>query len=328
MDAHQYSLDLYKHLGSRSLLPLVSPPVSTAHRAVTTGDFYATRQSVPTIDLPDLNNVEGNAIYLFSKVNGWSNQLGLSSILKYEDMKDNLTSIVVSKANAADPSNALIVNISQYQIAFNCAGMYFIGVNEDTGDARFDKCCMSDDKQFLGDQRTWDPIFVKINHNPVNGSVHDNAGALQQGLAVNQWKGGLRHYFSKGMNISALWLGSPNLVYGEGLVIPRPGQVQVDLGMIIMGYPGGPVRDNPTAKVKCPAWTKDGTLLVFRSLEQSVIPFEQYMQQNGPRWREFIPGGNVFSTHNLSGDGNQAHPKNSTILQSTLIAWVPAKCFI
>jgi hypothetical protein len=59
-----------------------------------------------------------------------------------------------------------------------------------------------------------------------------------------------------------------------------------------MGYPGDPVRDDPTAKVKRPAWTKDGTL------EQSVIPFEQYVQRNGPRWREFIPGGNIISALN------------------------------
>jgi len=73
MDNHQYSLDLYKHLGSRSLLPLVSPPVSTARRAVATGNFLATRQSVPTTDLPDLNNVQGDVIFLFPKVNNQFN---------------------------------------------------------------------------------------------------------------------------------------------------------------------------------------------------------------------------------------------------------------
>lgn len=79
----------------------------------------------------------------------------------------------------------------------------------------------------------------------------------------------------------------------RGLIVPRPGQIQVDPGVIIMGYPGDPVRDDPTAKVKRPAWTKDGTMLVFRKLEQSVIPFEQYVEKNGPRWREFIPGGDI-----------------------------------
>jgi hypothetical protein len=60
-----------------------------------------------------------------------------------------------------------------------------------------------------------------------------------------------------------------------------------------MGYPGDPVRDDPYIKVKRPAWTKDGTILVFRKLEQLVISFEDYVTKNGPRWREFVPGGDI-----------------------------------
>lgn len=60
-----------------------------------------------------------------------------------------------------------------------------------------------------------------------------------------------------------------------------------------MGYPGDPVRDDPDIKVKRPAWTKDGTILVFRKLEQLVVSFEDYLARAGPRWREFIPGGDI-----------------------------------
>lgn len=333
MGDHQYSLDLYKHLGRRSLLPLVSPPVTTARRDVKTGDFYATRQSVPTTDLPDLNNVQGDVIYLFPKkaenfvffrinnVTSFRTALQSFKPTTAEDVKDNLTSIAVSKANAADPSNAPIVDISQYQIAFSRAGMYFLGINEDTGDARFDKRCMSDDKQFLGDQRYWDPIFVKTNPDPVNGSVHDDTGALHGVITV---AASSPETCTKASNDVIKLFGASMTVAGgkpvegrarpppfkghehfgfmdgvsqpclRGLVVPRPGQIQVDPGVIIMGYPGDPVRDDPTVRVKRPAWTKDGTMLVFRKLEQSVIPFEQYVQQNGPRWREFIPGGNIL----------------------------------
>ncbi|KAG2741259.1 hypothetical protein P692DRAFT_20907761 [Suillus brevipes Sb2] len=108
--------------------------------AVATGNFYATRKSVPTTDFPDLNNVQGDAIYLFPKVNNRFKQLSFKPTTA-EDVKDNLTSIAVAKANASDPSNVPIVDISQYQIAFSHAGMYFLGMNEDAGDARFDKRC-------------------------------------------------------------------------------------------------------------------------------------------------------------------------------------------
>jgi hypothetical protein len=83
-----------------------------------------------------------------------------------EDMKDNLTSFAVSKANTSDPSNAPIVKILQYQITFSRAGMYFLGVNENTGDARFDKRCISDNKQFLGDQRTLGPYNCQDKSKP------------------------------------------------------------------------------------------------------------------------------------------------------------------
>jgi hypothetical protein len=83
-----------------------------------------------------------------------------------------------------------------------------------------------------------------------------------------------------------------HLLSSSGLVAPRPGQIQVDPGVIIMGYPGDPVLDDPN-KVKRPSWTKDGSMLVFRKLEQSVMPFEDYLKKNGPRWREFIPGGDI-----------------------------------
>lgn len=60
-----------------------------------------------------------------------------------------------------------------------------------------------------------------------------------------------------------------------------------------MGYPGDPVRDDPNVLVKRPGWTKDGTILVFRKLEQYVVSFDDYLARLGPRWREFIPGGDI-----------------------------------
>ncbi|KAG9008663.1 hypothetical protein FRB94_013070 [Tulasnella sp. JGI-2019a] len=50
-----------------------------------------------------------------------------------------------------------------------------------------------------------------------------------------------------------------------------------------MGYKGDPMLG------KRPAWTKDGTLMVFRKLEQSVPEFEKYKRESGKKWREFIP---------------------------------------
>ncbi|KAG1860920.1 hypothetical protein F4604DRAFT_1588240 [Suillus subluteus] len=320
MDDLQYSLDLFKHLGRRSVLPLVSRPIST------------TRQAAATGDLPDLNNVQGDVIYLFPKKAENFVFFSINSVISFrtalqsfkpttaEDVKDNLISIAMAKANAHEPSSVPTVDIVQYQISFSRAGLYFLGVNEDTGDVRFDKRCMNDDKELIGDTRQWDPMFVKAKPDPVNGSVRDDTGALHGVITV---AGSSAETCTKASNDVIDLFGSSITVAGgkpvegrarpppykghehfgfrdvisqpclRGLVIPRAGQLQVDLGVIIMGYPGDPVRDDPTTKVKRPAWTKDGTISVFRKLEQSVISFENHVQRNGSRWREFIPGGDI-----------------------------------
>ncbi|KLO19635.1 hypothetical protein SCHPADRAFT_52072 [Schizopora paradoxa] len=57
-----------------------------------------------------------------------------------------------------------------------------------------------------------------------------------------------------------------------------------------MSYRGDPVLENPRSPPR-PAWTKGGTMMVFRKLEQFVPEFDAYLAKNGPRWREFAPPG-------------------------------------
>jgi hypothetical protein len=52
----EYSLQLFEHLGRRSILPLVPRP-------------GVKRTAGEVGDLPDLNNVQGDVVYLFPKVN-------------------------------------------------------------------------------------------------------------------------------------------------------------------------------------------------------------------------------------------------------------------
>ncbi|KAG6832654.1 hypothetical protein H0H93_013489, partial [Arthromyces matolae] len=69
----------------------------------------------------------------------------------------------------------------------------------------------------------------------------------------------------------------------EGISKARPGQLVVKPGVIILGYPGDPAIDNPELfPVARPSWTKDGSFMVFRDLEQNVLFFEDYIEDN---WR-------------------------------------------
>lgn len=71
-------------------------------------------------------------------------------------------------------------------------------------------------------------------------------------------------------------------------MIPRPGQTEVDPGVIVMGYKGDPILDSPDG-IQRPAWTKDGSIMVFRKLEQDVPGFNKYINEKGKGWREFLP---------------------------------------
>ena len=53
-----------------------------------------------------------------------------------------------------------------------------------------------------------------------------------------------------------------------------------------MGYQGDPVLEDPN--FQRPAWTKDGSLMTFRKLEQDVPGFNDYIKQNGCKWRQFV----------------------------------------
>ena len=59
-----------------------------------------------------------------------------------------------------------------------------------------------------------------------------------------------------------------------------------------MGYEGDPVYDqhlaNPNAP-KRPWWTKNGSLMAFRNLEQDVFGFEAFLNERAPYWKEHTP---------------------------------------
>ena len=76
-------------------------------------------------------------------------------------------------------------------------------------------------------------------------------------------------------------------VFSRGLTVPRRGQNECDPGVIIMGYKGDPVFDSTDPDIhKRPTWTRDGTFMVFRKLEQDVKGFEDYCRQKYVRRKD------------------------------------------
>ncbi|KAK1217115.1 hypothetical protein PQX77_020231 [Marasmius sp. AFHP31] len=164
------------------------------------------------------------------------------------------------------------------------------------------------DKSFLGDQREWIPLFDQ-GFKPGKGI--DEKRALHGCIAIatdndedcNEATADLEKIFGQSWQIPDGGKVDGKTRPGEnrqnehfgykdgvsqpsvrGVNHPLPGQVQVDPGVIIMGYDKNPVPNRE-------AWTKDGTMMAFKKLHQSVLYFEDYLTTNGQRWKEFFPGG-------------------------------------
>jgi len=61
----------------------------------------------------------------------------------------------------------------------------------------------------------------------------------------------------------------------KGISDPLPGQDTIPAGMFVFGQEGGPA---PSSQ-----WMENGSLMVFRKLEQSVPAFDQFLKENGDR---------------------------------------------
>ena len=59
----------------------------------------------------------------------------------------------------------------------------------------------------------------------------------------------------------------------KDIVDPFPGQHVVDPGVLLLGQPGDP---EPVR----PSWTKNGSILVYRHLDQLVPEFDQFKHKN------------------------------------------------
>ncbi|KAF8869718.1 hypothetical protein CPB84DRAFT_1803607 [Gymnopilus junonius] len=252
--------------------------------------------------LPDPSNVQGD-IYLrlpktyeaficftIANIPDFKTALKSYKPTTSADVDKLLTDIHESRKARGGKSN---LDVPLTQIAFSRLGMNVLGVTGNVGDPRFDTHNMLDDKALLGDQGVWDPVFrdgelhgvvivcakekdtydkaVQATKDLFSKSI-DVKGIVEGNVRPGSNRGKEHFGFQDGISEPAL----------RGLVDPNPGQLQVDPGVIIMGYPGDPVPQRPS-------WAKDGSIMVLKKLEQDVGPFNDYIKKWGPYWRDFTP---------------------------------------
>ncbi|KAJ6470967.1 hypothetical protein C8R45DRAFT_836782 [Mycena sanguinolenta] len=314
-------------LPRRAVIPLIrsSPDVVAPGEA---GALVFGRIAPDSEELPDLDDVQGDVVYQFPKRAENFIFFRISS-----DVASFRTALRSFRPSSSKDTGCFVYKIAEqrisgrpetmekvgYQIAFTRMGMNYLGVRDATGDARFDRRAMRDDKDLFGDQEQWDVEFDKKNPDPINGSAGEDAGALHGVISIAA--SGKRFDFDQFVKASDATIsqfgasiqvistlegrarpnetaGHEHFGYKDGtsqpalrhLLSAKPGQIEVNPGVIIMGYKGDPVFDNPDLAAR-PNWTKGGTIMVFRKLEQDVGGFNEYLKKNGRRWREFAPPG-------------------------------------
>ncbi|KLO14875.1 Dyp-type peroxidase [Schizopora paradoxa] len=257
--------------------------------------------------LPDIDNVQGDVFMLFPKRFEHFMFFIISDAAQF---KRNLATYLPYVTSAHETYN----NINHIHeklpapgggehdhlsslIAFSRLGLNKIGVNAAIRDKFFDEGSMKNKAYLMGDRAQWDDVFdsgsvhgvimvtakrqdackaraeeiQRIFRNSVSGSFVTMEGRVRPDeREFFGWKDGI---------------SQPAL---EGLIQPHAGQVVVPPGVIVMGYPGDPVFDDKR-QLQRPAFTKDGSLLVFRKLEQAVLSWADYIQTNYHRAVEKRP---------------------------------------
>ncbi|CAL1712074.1 unnamed protein product [Somion occarium] len=295
-----------KNVAARGIIPLIAEIALPSNRRA-----LADRKTVAIDEIPNPANIQGDVYLLFPKVAECFLFFWIGDVPKFKAALKNYTptSSAGVIANLQTISKAKergeVVDIVQTQIAFSRSGLTKLGWTDAVGDVRFDGGSMRRDKEALGDQRQWSDIFdsgtvqgvfiiaaadaAKRDDARVKLEQQFNAGVekfshLNGDRRTGDFKGHEHFGYMDGISQPAL----------RDLVQPHKGQIEVDPGVVVMGYKGDPVFDNLDPNVpKRPSWTKDGTFMVFRKLEQDVKGFNDYLQRNAHRWKDFWPDGTV-----------------------------------
>ncbi|CAE6441402.1 unnamed protein product [Rhizoctonia solani] len=315
-------IELIKLIRSRGLVPLITaeerpdvPRLSDVQGDVIYG--------FPKASLNHALNIEW--FFFFRIADSGSFKAGLSNPdfkpTSSEDVKNNLLKIGKARQEAKlSGEEVKRVKLQQYQIAFSKTGLLVLGIQDGIADARFDQRCMRDDRVFLGDQGKWDDLFDKPGYNEKDGSAHDvnNPRALHGVFVIagddDKECADITEKL-KGIFKSSIEIPENGIVQGHvrperhlehfgfrdgisqpairNLEYPLPGQNQVDPGVIVTGYKGDPVGS------KRPDWAKNGAMLVFRKLEQSVVAWDNYMLDHGQDYKD-VPGGKAGVNPELS----------------------------
>ncbi|ESK95378.1 hypothetical protein Moror_3816 [Moniliophthora roreri MCA 2997] len=242
--------------------------------------------------LPDLNNVQGDVYFMFPK--RWQRFMffKITNLAQFRKDLDTYAPRITSSAQTVkdldtiDKQGGAGLDIVSSGIAFTKAGLKAMGIEDQLKEPHFDQGSLFNEKSQLGDMREYDCVFNGDGRN--DGVILLTAG--ERDTCTTKMTE-IRTIFESSVTVLTIYEGRVRPGDGEhfgwrdGISQPalkdiggsKPGQRIVNPGVVIMGYAGDPVYDNQGAR---PGFTKDGSFMVFRKLEQNVLFLEDYVNKN------------------------------------------------
>ncbi|KDR79158.1 hypothetical protein GALMADRAFT_208622 [Galerina marginata CBS 339.88] len=281
------SLPKYKFLKRRAIVP---HPTLLAGKPI--------KKDEDGNDLPNLDNVQGDIYFMFPK--RWECFMFFNIIdgklSQFRKDLDTYTPNITSSTQTAKDLDNINTNggsnldIVSSEIAFSKKGLTTMGVTDFLGDPHFDQGSLYNEKDKLGDKAQYDDVFN--GNGKSHGVILITAGAQ---ATCSTKTSDFQTIFKSSINVITTYEGRVRSGDGEhfgwrdGISQPalkdigtsKPGQRVVKPGVVIMGYPGDSVYDDADAVAR-PDFTKDGSFMVFRKLEQNVLFLEDYVNKN---WR-------------------------------------------
>ncbi|KAK7038734.1 hypothetical protein VNI00_010619 [Paramarasmius palmivorus] len=252
--------------------------------------------------LPNLNNVQGDPIFMFPK--RWEQFMffKITDVAQFRKALSVYAPMITSAARTAlnigmIDKSVVDLDIVSYGFAITKSGLKAMGISEQLKEPHFDQGSLVNEKTQLGDMREYDPVF---NGNGVNdGVILVTAGTE---ATCKKAMDGIQAIFKNSVTVLCTYGGHARAGAAEhfgfrdgisqpalkGIVQPRSGQRVVNPGVVVLGYPGDPVYDKKSTR---PAFTKEGSFMVFRKLEQNVLFLEDYTNQNWSSVPADVPGG-------------------------------------
>ncbi|KAK7051605.1 hypothetical protein VNI00_004584 [Paramarasmius palmivorus] len=247
--------------------------------------------------LPDLNNVQGDVIFMFPK--RWEQFMffKITNVVQFRKALGVYAPMITSSAQTAlnidaiDKSGGANLDIVSYGFAITKSGLKALGITEKLNEPHFDQGSLINEKAQLGDMREYDPVF---NGDGVNDGIVVVTARTEE--TCKKAMDGIKIIFKDSVTVLCTYEGrvrpgeAEHFGWRDGIsqpapkeiVHPKPGQRVVKPGVLVLGFPGDPVYD---VKGMRPTFTKEGSFMVFRKLEQNVLFLEDYTNQN---WT-FIP---------------------------------------